>query len=86
MGKVSAQVWWPRRSIYICLAHQQSMCTNIVCTGIVRHNYMVAVVGTNRQDPYKPNMSTLGALKEGACGRPTKATVRGQRLLTIHHS
>jgi hypothetical protein len=26
------------------------MCTNIVCTGIVPNPYMVAVVGTNRQD------------------------------------
>jgi hypothetical protein len=26
------------------------MCTNIVCIGIVPHPYMVAVVGTNRQD------------------------------------
>ena len=50
MGKVSAKVWWPNRSIYICLAHQQSMCTNIVCTGIVPHTYIVAVVGRNRQD------------------------------------
>jgi hypothetical protein len=38
----------------------------IFCIGIVPHPYMVAVVGTNRQDPYKPNMSTSGALKEGA--------------------
>jgi hypothetical protein len=50
MGKVSAQVWWPSRSIYIGLAHQQSMGTNIVCTGIVPHPYMIDVVGTNRQD------------------------------------
>ena len=50
MGKVSGQEWWPSRSIYIGLAHQQSMCTNIVCTGIVPHTYIVAVVGRNRQD------------------------------------
>ena len=37
---------------YICigLAHQQSMWNNIICTGIVPHPYMVAVVGLNRQD------------------------------------
>jgi hypothetical protein len=37
-------------SIYMGLAHQQSMWTKIVCTGIVPHPYMVSVVGPNRQD------------------------------------
>ena len=37
-------------SIYMGLAHQQSMWTKIVCTGIVPLPYMVAMLGKNRQN------------------------------------
>ena len=44
MGKVSAQVQWPRWVIYIGIAQEQSMLAKIVCKGIVPHAYMLAVL------------------------------------------
>jgi hypothetical protein len=44
MGKVSAQVQWPRWVIYIGIAQEQSMLAKIVCTGIVSHPYMLSLL------------------------------------------